>query len=199
MALVKQLERKGSHTLVTFTIGDQKPVTSSPIFVLGDFNNWQTNDTAFQMEKEGGSYVKSLKLENGKRYEFRYLSESSGWFNDEAADDYAPSPFAGIENGVIDLSTVPKKKKAVKKTKKNDLKKIEGIGPKIASILTENGVDTFKKLSEASVSVLEEILLKAGPRYKMHKPNSWPKQALLAYEDKWEELKTLQDKLHRGK
>jgi len=219
MALVKQIKDKGSHTLVTFTIGD-----SSQVLLLGDFNDWQENDSASQMKKKGNSYVKSIKLKNGKRYEFRYLSEANGWFNDSAADDYAPSPFEGIENGVVDLSVLPKQKKAVKKVtkrvtkkvaktavkktvkkkvaktaEKDDLKKIEGIGPKIASILTAKGIPTFQKLSKASVSVLENILKEAGPRYSMHKPGSWPQQAKLADEGKWEELKKLQDKLNGGR
>lgn len=219
MALVKQTKSTDLHTLVTFTIGDHEAPSSSDVMLLGDFNDWQVNDTAYQMEKEGSSYVKSIKLENGKRYEFRYLSEGTMWFNDNAADDYVPSPFEGIQNSVVDLSGIPVKKPTVKKTttkktavkkttakktttkkvKKDDLKKIEGIGPKLASILTENGIDTFKKLSAASVSSLEKILQSAGPRYKMFKPGSWPTQAKLAADGKWDELKKLQDKLDGGK
>ncbi len=89
--------------------------------------------------------------------------------------------------------------KAVKKTKKDDLKKIEGIGPKIATILTGKGIGTFKKLGASSVKTLEDILLEAGPRYRMHKPGSWPKQAKLADSGKWDQLKKLQDKLNGGK
>lgn len=211
MALLKQIKDKGSHTLVTFTIGENEAPSSSNVLLLGDFNNWQSNDSSFQMEKKGNTYVKSLKLENGKRYEFRYLSDDKGWFNDHAADDYVSSPYSGIENSVVDLSVVPQKKivvkktikkttsKTVKKAKKDDLKKIEGIGPKIASILTEKGIGDFEKLSKASVKVLEGILKEAGPRYSIHKPGSWPKQAKLASADKWDELKKLQDKLDGGR
>lgn len=211
MALLKQIKDKGSHTLVTFTIGENEAPSSSNVLLLGDFNNWQSNDSSFQMEKKGNTYVKSLKLENGKRYEFRYLSDDKGWFNDHAADDYVSSPYSGIENSVVDLSVVTQKKivvkktikkttsKTVKKAKKDDLKKIEGIGPKIASILTEKGIGDFEKLSKTSVKVLEGILKEAGPRYSIHKPGSWPKQAKLASADKWDELKKLQDKLDGGK
>jgi len=219
MALKKQIKDKGSNTLVTFTIGENEAPSSSNVLLLGDFNNWQSNDSTFQMEKKGNTYVKSIKLENGKRYEFRYLSDDKGWFNDHAADDYVPSPYSGIQNSVVDLSVIPQKEKPIKKTltktvkktaskaatktiqkaKKDDLKKIEGIGPKIASILTEKGIGTFEKLSKASVKVLEGILKEAGPRYAMHKPGSWPKQAKLASTGKWDELKKLQDKLDGGK
>jgi predicted flap endonuclease-1-like 5' DNA nuclease len=203
MALLKKIKDKGSHTLVTFTIGSEEVNGSSQVSLLGDFNNWHSNDIACQMEKKGKSFTKSIKLENGKRYEFRYLSEASGWYNDSAADAYKPSPFSGVDNSVVDLTVLPEKKKPVvkktTKTKKDDLKKIEGIGPKIASILVEKKIDTFEKLSDATVSTLEEILKEAGPRYKMHKPGSWPKQAKLAFEGKWDALKKLQDKLDGGK
>ncbi|PWK24858.1 putative flap endonuclease-1-like 5' DNA nuclease [Maribacter polysiphoniae] len=209
MALTKQT--KGSQTEVTFTIAEHEAPSTAPILLLGDFNDWQTNDSSCQMEKEGNTYVKRIKLKNGKRYEYRYLSEDKGWFNDHAADAYVPSPYEGIDNGVVDLTTVGEKKKVVKKAvkktvkkpvkkaKKDDLKKIEGIGPKIASILTEKGIGTFKKLSATSAAKLEGILKEAGPRYTMHKPGSWPKQAKLADQGKWAELKKLQDKLDGGK
>lgn len=215
MALKKQIKDKGANTLVTFTIGENEAPSSSNVLLLGDFNNWQSNDSTFQMEKKGSTYSKSIKLENGKRYEFRYLSDDKGWFNDHAADDYVPSPYSGIQNSVVDLRVISQKEKPVKKTikktaakavtktvkkaKKDDLKKIEGIGPKIASILIEKGIGNFEKLSKVSVKVLEGILKEAGPRYAMHKPGSWPKQAKLASADKWDELKKLQDKLDGGK
>jgi len=70
-------------------------------------------------------------------------------------------------------------KKAAKKTTKkgDDLKKVEGIGPKIAEHFNNAGIFTFEELANAEVSKLQEILTAAGPRYKMHNPGSWPKQA----------------------
>ncbi|MGO4920905.1 helix-hairpin-helix domain-containing protein [Maribacter spongiicola] len=218
MALTKETKGKGTHTTVTFTVGENEAPSAANVILLGDFNNWQTNDSSYRMEKKNGSYVKSIKLETGKRYEFRYLSEDKGWFNDYAADAYVRSPYSGIDNSVVDLTDLPAKKKPVKKAvakkpavkkpvakkpavkaKKDDLKKIEGIGPKIASILTDKGIGTFEKLAGASVKTLEEILKEAGPRYTMHKPGSWPKQAKLAASGDWDKLKVLQDKLDGGK
>jgi len=74
--------------------------------------------------------------------------------------------------------------------KPDDLKKIEGIGPKIS---------TFEALAAAKVETLKGILADAGKRYQMHDPTTWPEQASLAAEGKWEELKTLQDELDGGK
>ena len=93
----------------------------------------------------------------------------------------------------------PKKATAKKKTAKaDDLKKIEGIGPKIEQIFKEAGIDTFAKLAAAKVEELKEILTAAGPRYASKNPGSWPKQAKMAAEGKWEELKEWQDNVKGG-
>lgn len=82
---------------------------------------------------------------------------------------------------------------------KDDLKKIEGIGPKIAELLNNAGIQTFKKLSKTDVKDIKEILLNAGSRFQMHDPGSWPKQAGLAAAGKWDELAVLQEVLDGGK
>ncbi len=78
----------------------------------------------------------------------------------------------------------------------DDLKKIEGIGPKIASTLAEAGIDTFAKLSEATTEKVSEII--AGVRGN-HVTDTWPEQAKMAAEGKWEELQKWQDELDGGK
>lgn len=85
-----------------------------------------------------------------------------------------------------------------KKIKEDDLTIIEGIGPKIEELFKEKGIKTWKILSETSVETLSEILNEGGSRFQMHKPNTWPRQALLAYQGKWEELKNWQDSLKGG-
>lgn len=81
----------------------------------------------------------------------------------------------------------------------DDLKIVEGIGPKIESILNNANILTFQQLAAASVERLKEVLEAAGNRYKMHDPSTWARQAQLAYEGKWEELKEWQDALKGGK
>ncbi len=81
----------------------------------------------------------------------------------------------------------------------DDLKKIEGIGPKIAEHLNNAGINTFQELADSSVDALKEILENAGPRYKMHDPTTWPQQAGIAASGDWDKLKALQDELNGGK
>jgi predicted flap endonuclease-1-like 5' DNA nuclease len=79
------------------------------------------------------------------------------------------------------------------------LKKIEGIGPKIAEILITAGISDFQKLASASVESLEEILNNAEGNFAAHNPTTWPQQAQLAADGNWDELKDLQDKLNGGR
>jgi len=81
----------------------------------------------------------------------------------------------------------------------DDLKKIEGIGPKLAEVLTAAGIDTYAKMAAADPEKIREILVEASSRYKMHNPTSWPQQAQLAADGKWDELQKLQDELDGGK
>jgi predicted flap endonuclease-1-like 5' DNA nuclease len=85
------------------------------------------------------------------------------------------------------------------KWKWDDLKIVEGIGPKIAELLQNAGINTWKDLSETSADRLKEILEAAGPNFQIHDPGTWPAQARLADQGKWEELKQLQDELKGGK
>ena len=93
----------------------------------------------------------------------------------------------------------PKKAAAKKATSKgDDLKKVEGIGPKIAEIFNNAGINTFAELAGTKVEKLEEILAAAGSRYASKKPGSWPKQAKMAADGKWDELKAWQDEHDHG-
>lgn len=84
-------------------------------------------------------------------------------------------------------------------TKNDDLRVVEGIGPKMAEILNEAGIITFKQLATTKVATLREILAAAGPRYKGHNPSTWARQAKLAAAGRMDELKTLKAELKGGK
>jgi len=79
--------------------------------------------------------------------------------------------------------------------KKNDLKVIEGIGPKIEELLQNAGIKTWSALSKASKTKLSKILNKAGKRYGLADPSTWPKQANLAAAGKFDKLEALQKKI----
>ncbi len=106
-----------------------------------------------------------------------------------------------VEEEITEVEEIVEEVKAAPAAdaKPDDLKKIEGIGPKISQLLTEGGIATFEALSKSDPDKIREILLAAGSRYKMHDPTTWPKQAGLAASGDWDALKTLQDELDGGR
>lgn len=86
-----------------------------------------------------------------------------------------------------------------KKVKQDDLKLVEGIGPKIEGLLNDAGINTWADLATAPEEKVQAILDEAGPRYRMHDPATWAKQAKMANEGQWEELEAYQDRLDGGR
>jgi predicted flap endonuclease-1-like 5' DNA nuclease len=79
----------------------------------------------------------------------------------------------------------------------DDLLRIEGIGPKISTIVVAAGITSFVELETASVDQLRTILDEAG--IHTANPTTWPEQASLAAQGKWQELQELQDRIKNGR
>jgi len=79
----------------------------------------------------------------------------------------------------------------------DDLTRIEGIGPKISSLLQEAGITTFAQLAQADLSRLEQIVREAG--ITIADPATWPEQAGLAAGGEWDALEVLQNELKGGR
>ena len=107
-------------------------------------------------------------------------------------------PMTGQENGTATAVKVVAKA-APAKAKGDDLRKVEGVGPKIAELFNAAGIHTFADLAKASVDQLKDILTEAGSAFASHDPGTWPKQAEFAAAGKWDELKAWQDELNGGK
>lgn len=80
----------------------------------------------------------------------------------------------------------------------DDLTVIEGIGPKISSILKASGIATYADLAAATEDRLREILSAAGLRLAPSLP-TWARQAEIAARGAWDELKALQRQLTAGR
>jgi len=80
----------------------------------------------------------------------------------------------------------------------DNLEIIEGIGPKIAELLAQAGITTFAGLAKARIETLRAVLAKAGPRFAMAVPTTWPEQAALAASGQWVALAKLMKELDAG-
>ena len=80
-----------------------------------------------------------------------------------------------------------------------DLQLVEGIGPKIAALLVEHGINDLGQLAETPVARLREVLAGAGRRFRLAEPDTWPRQAALAAAGEWAALTQLQTQLKAGR
>lgn len=109
-----------------------------------------------------------------------------------------PSSLTATET-VLPFNATAAKAALGKVVKQDDLKIVEGIGPKISDMFSGSGIKTWKALSETAVADCQKVLDGGGNRYKVHDPASWPMQAKMAYEGKWVELAKWQDEHDHGK
>jgi hypothetical protein len=79
----------------------------------------------------------------------------------------------------------------------DDLTVLEGIGPKVAKVLTGIGIVSFADLAGADAAKVQETLDAAGMQYM--KPEGWIEQAKLAAAGDTEGLAKLQDELKGGR
>jgi predicted flap endonuclease-1-like 5' DNA nuclease len=95
----------------------------------------------------------------------------------------------------VETTISPVAKQVVKEP--DNLKVIEGIGPRSAQVLADAGVLTFSGLAAMHPDDIQVVLRAAGVRVPY--PETWPEQAELAAAEDWEALKDLQGKLKGGR
>ena len=82
--------------------------------------------------------------------------------------------------------------------RRDDLKVVEGIGPKIEKLLNNAGYLTFRSVADAEPAALALIMEAAGPRFKLARTETWPEQAALLADNNMEAFKKLTDALKGG-
>ena len=102
MSIKKQFLKSKSICKVTFTVNAELIAGAKEVAVLGEFNNWDPSEDTMRKLKDG-SFTKTLELEVGKEYQFRYLVDGAKWINDETADKFAHSGVAAEQNSVVAL------------------------------------------------------------------------------------------------
>ncbi len=108
-----------------------------------------------------------------------------------------------IAKPVEEVKTIkrePKKTKpAVQQPQGDNLKRIEGIGPKVSEALKSAGITTFAKLASMTHEEIKTILDKDSDRFHNQDPGTWAKQAELAAAGEWDKLKAWQEDLKSEK
>lgn len=106
-----------------------------------------------------------------------------------------PEPVAEISKPEVEPELI----ETEKEPEPDDLRIIEGIGPKVSSTLHELGITTFAQVAQSTPERLEQMLRDAGVRIISGAPATWPEQARLAAAGEWDKLEQLQLELKGGR
>ncbi len=120
---------------------------------------------------------------------------------EERPPEDVPSPDAEVGEPLpgIDIEAEAPPEEAVPVVA-DELERIDGIGPKISSVLQAAGITTFAALAATDVRRLEEVLETESPRLlRLADPATWPEQARLAAAGDWEGLEAFQGTLRGGR
>ena len=102
MAVSKRFLKSKPVCKVGFKLPKAAANGATEMFLVGEFNEWNTKATPMKPLKDG-SFSVSLDLESGREYQYRYLSDSGDWINDPDADRFEFSAFASGDNCVVCL------------------------------------------------------------------------------------------------
>jgi predicted flap endonuclease-1-like 5' DNA nuclease len=91
----------------------------------------------------------------------------------------------------------PEPEPASPSQRQDDLRKLEGIGPKVQGVLNAAGVFTYAQLARTSQEKLKTLLESVG--YGYMDPATWPEQADLAAQADWDGLARLKNALKGGR
>lgn len=100
MSLDKKYMKSKPVCKVKFIAPPELTRDAKKIYLAGDFNNWDFQDTQLKRQKDG-TYATTLELEAGAEYEYRYVLDGERWENDYAADKYVPSKIGNVDNSVV--------------------------------------------------------------------------------------------------
>ncbi len=183
-----------SSTSVTNKISDTKStitdkannVTSSVKDTLSD-----TLDTAKDTLSDSNSFIKNKTSESIDDAKTVIFDPNSSATN--KTSQLLNNTKEEIEKTTEELKTNAPIMNADPLEATDNFKKIEGIGPKIETALHAAGIRTYADLRASDSETLKVILTAASPSFKTHDPETWPYQADLAYNKKWEKLKEYQN------
>lgn len=196
-------ERAGGYTRIIRTgyrLGDNAEMC---LIELVDFNELYSNDSTKKTTRRsrrgsGGAKASSGVAASATSEEVTDVVEDTTVAEAvEVVEDAEVITEAVVEEEVAVAEEVVEAAPAVEESSKaDDLAIVEGIGPVIAETLVAAGITTFAQLAATAPEKIAEIIADVKGN---HIPDTWPQQAQLAADGKWDELKKLQEELDGGK
>jgi len=112
----------------------------------------------------------------------------------------AEASIAKLEKELEERAQEAASQKARIRSMQDDLTIIDGIGPRVSSVLRSAGITSFSKLAERETEEIRGILVAENPRLtRLTDPSTWHEQAGMAADGDWEGLKALQDSIKEGR
>ena len=137
------------------------------------------DDEKFILENNNSRLFKKEKVEK------KFLKNENLIIKNKLENIEAKVIRVNTNNEEENLNNISKKNLNSKiKFNNNNLKIIEGIGPKIEEILKNNNIVNWKDLSEIDSQKIQLFLEEAGSKFSFHNPKTWPEQAFLAHQNK---------------
>jgi 1,4-alpha-glucan branching enzyme len=102
MGLRKKYLKSRPVCKVTFTVPKELANSAKTIFLVGDFNGWNSQKNPLKKASRG-YFSTTIDLDKGKEYQFRYLIDEKDWINDPRADRYVYNDFANCDNSVVSV------------------------------------------------------------------------------------------------
>src|SRR5690554_3593517 len=182
-------------------VEEGKKVSFDNVLLIGDGDNITIGAPAINGALVGAKVVQHLKgdkvivFKKKRRKGFRKKNGHRQYLSEIVIESIVASGGKKEKETAKKASTA---KKTAPKAETDNLKKIEGIGPKASEAMVAAGMDTFAKVAKATPEKIATILTEASSTLSHLAPDTWPQQAQLAADSKWDELKELQDKLNGG-
>lgn len=181
--------------LIVLTLGDNGvdiPDSSASVFQFLDFVNLHTGLEHLGGVERGDTFI--LVCDTN-------INPNGGGsiVADFTLKGYLPSSLIGQLGPEKIAPSSPKSssRKSSTTSSKDDLKRIQGIGPSIEKVLNEAGITSYQQLASTGVKELQQILDAAGSRFRSHDPGSWALQAKLAETSQWDALELVKKGLEQ--
>ncbi len=100
MSIDKKYLKSKQVCKVKFIAPEELTKAAKKVYLAGDFNDWQYQETELRKQKNG-CYATTLELVPGTEYQYRYVLDGERWENDYDADKYVPSNIGHVDNSVV--------------------------------------------------------------------------------------------------
>jgi len=171
-------------------------------FTVRKISHGEGVERVFQTHSKAIANIKVKRRGKVRRAKLYYLRGLTG----KAARIKEKLPAAGTTGKVSSNKKSKPAKPAAKEdnsavtaSSADELTKIEGIGPKVSQVLADSGISSFADLAGSDPEAIREMLATAEGNFAGNDPATWPRQAEMARDGKWDELKVWQDELDGGR